>query len=219
MIFIFLLQIICLSPLLLINKIVLPSKLIGEVLMPAMLSKQIELQNLICKVLPAIICISLGHYIIALASDDNDLGHNIFTNDNTQVHIICSKCHNRGIQRRNFEEFLGNVRKDYIVLQVACISASNSNTIIAQRKLFAKFLKQSRYISIDDELYMRLIECCSSHTVMNLSVTSEVFSENRNGIMKVLRKFSDNIEVCVMLRFIPLLLQYCCNPEKMLNAC
>lgn len=183
-------QIILISPLLLISNTLLPSKLISDVLMPAFLMKEPDLQIILSEILPIVTCISLGSCAVILKAE-KDNGYTLTINNMTNILIVCSKCHDASDLKA--DDFLNNVKTENVVLEVQCTGATNTNTVSAQRSLFAKFLKQSTYP--DSKKFTKIVECFSNHTILNNNIAAEIFNDNNlEQALPMIRVFIDNIQ-------------------------
>lgn len=185
---------------LLLCKVYSEGKLIGDILLPAFLTKNPEVQTILCQTLPAIACKSLGSFSVVLNTTKENFGHVVYANETVVVSIVCSKCHNTDRTKLTPEKSLEKINKEQIVLHTESNENAQSNdvTVVGQRNLFAKFLNCKMYSDISDSGFLSLIEVFSNHSIFNFAVTAEVFSEaNCQDVLKALRPFMDNISVSI----------------------
>lgn len=178
------------------NKVFSEGRLIGDILMPAFLTKDSEIQKEICTTLPVISCIALGSYTVILNTKDDNFGHNVIVNSAIKVCVVCSKCHNYDKTKLTEEQFLDKVEKEHIVLHIESKTHCNDAIVAGQRNLFAKFLNCRVYADSQSSGLLQLIESFSNHSVIDQEICAEVFNErNCQNVLKVLGSFVDNISV------------------------
>lgn len=179
---------IALSPLIVLNKVVLASRLIVENLMPYFLNKDSDLQIEITKVLPVVACISMGNYTVDCSMVTNCDGHSIFRNETVNLSVLCSNCHIANKDSKRFTVF----------------SENNHTTLgntkgSALRPLVAKFLNSKQYIAIEKTEYWTMIDrLCRHFYVFSKGVPSEMITvDNCQHIVKALQPYIDNMLVCI----------------------
>ncbi|XP_013143582.1 PREDICTED: serine/threonine-protein kinase ATR-like isoform X2 [Papilio polytes] len=181
-------EIISICPLLILCKITFASKLIAEVLLPAFLTKDPEIQDQITKIVPAIACMSLGTYAIVLGHSTFE-GHSIFYNKALDISLICYNCHNKVILLKN--DFLNNIKKEHMVLykESVQITTSQQSTFNGLRNLLCKFLNRKQYISVENSQYWKLLErLCNHYYVFKYGLTTEIINEeNLKYIFKAIK--------------------------------
>ncbi|XP_013168974.1 PREDICTED: serine/threonine-protein kinase ATR-like [Papilio xuthus] len=181
-------EVIAICPLLILCKISFASKLIGEVLLPAFLTKDPDIQDQLTKIVPAIACISLGTYAIVLGYSMIE-GHTIFYNKTLNITIICYNCHNRQNLQQN--TFLNNIKRDYVVLykESVQITPSVQSTFNGLRNLLCKFLNYKQYASVENSQYWNLLErLCNHFYVFNYGLSTEIIKEeNLKYIFKAIK--------------------------------
>ncbi|XP_063533871.1 serine/threonine-protein kinase ATR [Cydia strobilella] len=185
------LEVISMSGLLLISKVLSASKLIGDILMPAFLTKNKDIQKLLTKELPAISCIALGTYHVALDNADGTEGHSIFNNGTVNVSIICSNCHKTN-----------ETSSERLTLHSESTNTTeNQTTTLGLRNLFSKFLNANQYIDLKNTCYWDLVRrLCRHYYVFNGGVPNDlVCEENCHHILKALKPLlgyqAENIEL------------------------
>lgn len=191
-------QIITLCPLILLNKAtfkdISAGKLIGDILIPAFLTKDEEIQKEISKTVPVLACISMSSYCVVITTV-KDLGHTIFSNGTLHISVVCSKCHNGN-------ETV-NMKKPNIEIFSESDSATTSKlqTVIGLRHLFSKFLNEKQYKAIENTEYWKVFERLSNHYyAFNYGLSTEVVrEENCSQILKSLKTYVDNSRVSMYL--------------------
>lgn len=193
-------QVIPLCPLLILNKIFSASKVIGDILMPAFLTKDSDIQKEVTTVLSAIACVSLGTYDIVISIPKDFLGHSIFTNNIVDLLIICSKCHNLD---KNIipEEFLkkNNQNKIQVYSESNTYTPSQHSTITSLKNLFAKFLNWKQYTDLVNSGYWDLLSrLCYHYYVLSYNVPIDIMNEkNGQHVLKAFRPFIDDKYVSI----------------------
>lgn len=179
-------------------KITFASKLIAEVLLPAFLTKDPEIQDQITKIVPAIACMSLGTYAIVLGHSTFE-GHSIFYNKALDISIICYNCHNKDNLAKN--DFLNNIKKEHMVLykESVQITTSQQSTFNGLRNLLCKFLNRKQYISVENSQYWKLLErLCNHYYVFKYGLTTEIINEeNLKYIFKAIKPLIPHKEVSI----------------------
>ncbi|KAJ8730029.1 hypothetical protein PYW07_017067 [Mythimna separata] len=191
-------EIIPLCPLLMLNKIYSASKLIGDLLMPAFLTKDCDIQKEVTTVVSAITCMSLGTYEIVISTPKDCFGHSIFTNNAVDLLLICSKCF-KLVNNQYSEEFLATVNQN----KVGVYSESNTytpsqhSTITSLKSLFAKFLNWKQYAELESSGYWDLFgRLCHHYYVLNYGVSADLLNEaNSQHVLKSFKPFIDDNSV------------------------
>ncbi|XP_049868950.1 serine/threonine-protein kinase ATR [Pectinophora gossypiella] len=178
-------EIIQLTPLLLMSNLYSPSKIIGDILMPAFLTKDQNIQMEISRILLAIACMSFGPYGAVMNVSQEKLGHSIFTNDAIAVSVVCPRCHNQQKKEQALLTF-------YTESNSATLS--NLSTINGLKNLFSKFLNIKQYTDVDNSEYWNLLTClCQHYFVFNNGASMDIVTEqNCQYILKALKPFIDN---------------------------
>lgn len=193
-------QVIELYPLIKLNNMASASKII-EVAMPILMAKD-DLQGEIIKVLPAIVCISLGTFGIITASARNPIGHVIFSNSLINVSVICYNCHKKSEKMKSSEFFLNEIRKDYKVLVTDNNSMvqTNSSILINLKKLFGKFLNNKIWSKIDDNYWKLVGILCSHYYIFDYEVSTNIINEsNLPESLRVFKPFIENTQVFIFM--------------------
>ncbi|OWR53666.1 putative esr1 protein [Danaus plexippus plexippus] len=170
-------QIIEICPLFLVNKILSASKIIGEILIPAFMSKETRCQIEVLRILPAIVCISLGHYdIVKTVSSGNS--QEIFSNENFSLNVICKKCHDTTIKNSKI------VHKETEMLNF-----SNTSYLSGLQSLFVKFINTK-----DTEFgtdYWNLVErLCNHYYIFDHGVSTDIMQEKYlDDVLKTFKPF------------------------------
>lgn len=179
---------ISLSGLLLVNKVLSASKLIGDILMPAFLTKNEDLQRQLTKELPVIACLALGSYNVVLDIADGILGHAIYDNGDIKVAIVCSKCHKTD-----------KTSNDHVIKNLTLNSESNSatenqSTTLGLRNLIGKFLNANQYVDLNNTQYWVLVSrLCNHYYVFSGVVPTDLIKEdNCHHIIYAVRPFIGN---------------------------
>ncbi|VVC87145.1 unnamed protein product, partial [Leptidea sinapis] len=146
-------DLIYMCPLLLASKTYSTSKLIGEILMPAFLSKDTELQNAITEVLPIITCMSLGAYSIVGSS--NLSWPSVLPNENINIRVHCRQCHSIKNHKSSSKT---NFTKKIIYSEANTVVTTNSSMTHCIKTLLGKFLNFSQYSELDEAEYWKLID-------------------------------------------------------------
>lgn len=190
-------QKIALCPLILLNKSTIKnisaSKLIGDILIPAFLTKDEEVQKEITRTVPVLACMSMSSYRVVITTA-KDLGHLIFSNGTLHISVICSKCHNES----------GNIEKQSIeILDSDSATMSNQHTVTGLRHLFSKFLNEKQYKAIENTEYWNLFERLSNHYyVFSYGVSTDIVREENCGqILKAHTAYIDNSRVSTCVSF------------------
>lgn len=179
-------------------KVFSESKLIGDLLIPAFLTKDPEIQQILCKILPAIACMSLGSFSVVLTTKENAFAHVLYGNGTVTISVVCSKCHNTERTKLSDEQYLEKVNKEQVILNADNNKRPQSceATVLGQKNLFAKFLNFRMIANISDIGILGLIGVFSNHAVFNIAMTAELFSEeNCNFVLEFVRPFVDSIFV------------------------
>lgn len=187
-------QIISLCPLILLNKATFKNisagKLIGDILIPAFLTKDEEVQKEISKTVPVLACLSMSSYRVVITTV-KDVGHTVFSNGPLHISVVCSKCHNVSesvhIQKPSIEIFS----------ESDSATTSKMQTVIGLRHLFCKFLNEKQYKAIENTEYWKLFERLSNHYyAFNYGLSTEIVrEENCSQILKALEAYIDNSRV------------------------
>lgn len=187
------------------NKIYSASKLIGDLLMPALLTKDPEIQKELVKILKTISCMSFGTYTVILDTKDKP-GHLIFENDAINISVVCSKCNNTTQNQLEPENFLEKVNKEHIEIysESNLLTPSQHATVMGLRSLIAKFLNWKHYTDLEDSGFWSLLETqCNHFYVFDYGVTSEIVKiENTQHLLKVFKPFLNDNTVSNAKRFI-----------------
>ncbi|XP_038211943.1 serine/threonine-protein kinase ATR [Zerene cesonia] len=186
--------IIELSPLILATKMISTSKLIGDILMPAFLTKDVEIQRAVSDILPAIVCMSLSSYCIIV--NNTIFGHRIILNDHINISLLCHQCHSKKIHYEKSEDFLKSIGTKHIELhsESNSIAMNNKSMINGLKSLFGKFLNYQHYSDLDVSKYWNLVGQLSNHFfVFDYGVSRNVITEeNIKYVLKALRPFIEN---------------------------
>ncbi|XP_053607158.1 serine/threonine-protein kinase ATR [Plodia interpunctella] len=175
-------QIIPICPVLLATKTYSASKLISEILMPAFLTKDEDVQLEISKILSALACMTLGSYIVIINPASNETGHVIYKNEALCICVICSNCHPL-------------VKHAEVGIKIASESYNNSvtniSTITGMKNLFAKFVNPKQYANLENSEYWNLLgRLCHHFYVFNYGVSQDVITvENSAKILKAFKPF------------------------------
>lgn len=185
-------------PLLMLSKIFSSSKLIGDLLMPAFLTKDNDIQKEVTTVLPAISCMSLGTYEINISLPKDCFGHSLFSNSAIDLLLICSKCHKLD-KNRYSEEFLNTVNQNKVKVysESNTYTPSQHSTITSLKSLFAKFLYWKQYAELESSGYWDLFaRLCHHYYVLNYGVPADLLNEdNSQHVLKCFRPFIDDNSV------------------------
>lgn len=193
-------QVIELYPLIKLNNMASASKII-EVAMPILMAKD-DLQGEIIKVLPAIVCISLGTFGIITASARNPIGHVIFSNSLINVSVICYNCHKKSEKMKSSENFCNEIRKYYKVLVTDNNSMvqTNSSILISLKKLFGKFLNNKIWSKIDDNYWKLVGILCSHYYIFDYEVSTNIIDEsNLPESLRVFKPFIESTQVFIFM--------------------
>ncbi|XP_050674865.1 serine/threonine-protein kinase ATR isoform X2 [Leptidea sinapis] len=171
-------------PLLLASKTYSTSKLIGEILMPAFLSKDTELQNAITEVLPIITCMSLGAY--SIVGSTNLSWPSVLPNENINIRVHCRQCHSIKNHKSSSKT---NFTKKIIYSEANTVVTTNSSMTHCIKTLLGKFLNFSQYSELDEAEYWKLIGKLSNHYyVFNYGVAKSIVTDNNTrDILKALK--------------------------------
>lgn len=159
--------------------------------MPALLTKDENLQQELMKVLQAIACMSLGSVSVILTTAENNLRHQIFANDAVKISVICSKCHSDG-NEANSEDFLSKVRQKNIEVYADCniVTSSQHSTMMGLRTLFAKFLNSKHYVNVEKSGFWNLAGTLCHHFFVFDNTSSSLLSvPNCGHILRALKPF------------------------------
>ncbi|XP_068631581.1 serine/threonine-protein kinase ATR-like [Battus philenor] len=172
-------EIISLCPLLIVSKMASVSKLIGELLIPALLSKNFELQGLLINIIQTVACMSLASYSIILG--ETTVGHTIFMNKAMSMSIVCYNCHNDYNAQNCHIEIYKETNKDALSLQI----------INGLRSLLVKFLNPEHYIDQEKSQYWKLFgRLCNHYNVFNYGLSTEIIDEkNLKYALKAIKPF------------------------------
>ncbi|XP_041978766.1 serine/threonine-protein kinase ATR [Aricia agestis] len=160
------------TPLLLSNKIMSASKIIGDILMPVFMSRIEDVQSNVISVLPAICCMSLADYVIIISNIS--AGHCIFEIGSMFLCILCSQCHNKNLK---ISEYIDEIKQKYDVICIENINSHTNSTQGTMKNLFGKFLNDKQHIKIGEK-YWKLVECLLNHYfIFDYGVPSTIISE------------------------------------------
>ncbi|KAM3961050.1 LOW QUALITY PROTEIN: ATR serine/threonine kinase meiotic 41 [Aphomia sociella] len=179
-------EMITICPLLMLLKAVSVSKLISDILMPAFLTKDRELQIKVMQVLPAIGCMSLGNCDVVIGISKNNIGHSIFRNDAIDICIVCTNCHRAEKKCMN-----GHIKLASESIQNR---TSNVTVLTGVRNLLAKFLTYKQYFSTESNEYWNLLgRLCNHYYVFNYGVSTDILRvENCENVLKIFSPFIDD---------------------------
>ncbi|XP_075973655.1 serine/threonine-protein kinase ATR-like [Anticarsia gemmatalis] len=180
-------EVIPLCPLLLPNKIYSASKLIGDLLMPAFLTKDSTIQKEVARAVSALACMSLGSFEISLNKPKDGYGYSIFSNNSIQILLVCSKCHNlKNIESP--EQFI-NKHSIEILSESNSYTPSQHSTLNSLKNLFAKFLNHKQYSDLENSEYWNLFgRLCNHYYVPNFGVSMDIVNEdNAKHVLKIFR--------------------------------
>lgn len=191
-------QIIPLTPLLLLTKTFSASKIIGDIFMPAFLTKDNEVQLIISRTLPVIACMSLGPYKVVFNTLEAHVGHRVFENSAVNMSVVCPRCHSTENNEKSPEHVskLNRNNKELFSESNSTI-LTNSTTATGLKKLFVKFLNQKMYTNIDEDEYWRLVgRLCIHYYVFDYGVSTDIITmRNCKHILRAVKPFIDNTVV------------------------
>lgn len=185
-------QILPLCPFLLMNKIFSASKLIGDILMSALLTKDENVQKELVKVLHTLSCLSLGTSGIIVTASEDQLGHNLFFLDNIAIVAICSKCQANYYENvGNCEQFLANIKKEVEIYSVSNIfEPSQHSNMMGLRSLFAKFLNANHYVDVESSGFWDLAGTfCHHFFVFDHTAPTLLQVGNTEHVLRALKPF------------------------------
>lgn len=171
------------------NKIYSPSKLIGEILMPALLTKDKNLQMELTKVLQGISCLSLGTVSVVVTTEYS-MGHTIFVNNALALSVICSKCH--ADKEKSCDDFLSKIRNEKVEIysESNILTPSQHSTMMGLRSLFTKFLNIKHYVDVETSYFWNLAATLCHHFFVFDQTSPELLSiQNCGYILKALKPF------------------------------
>lgn len=162
----------------------------GDVLMPALLTKDQDLQAEITKVLPVMACMSLGPYEIVMNTSEERMGHIIFENEAVKVSVICSNCHD------SVKDAMNSCIK---ICSESNVPHSSIATMTGVRNLFAKFVNFKHYVDLESTQYWAVVEgLCHHYYVFSYGAPTDVLNvENSSKVLKALKPFIDDTMVCM----------------------
>lgn len=199
-------QVIKLCPYLIANGTYSSSKMIGEILMPAFLTKNEDVQREIARTIPALVCMSLGSYSIVLTLHENNIGHPIFSSDTIKMSLMCSKCHNSSNFPKETENYFKELQREYIEIHSNILDQSlgNHSIISGLKALFAKFLNFKLYTNLEYTGYWDLFGwLCHHYYVFNYGVSMEVINEeNWHFVLQGLRIYNNYYVVRKYISFL-----------------
>lgn len=179
-----------------LSKISSASKLIGEILIPALLSKDSEVQAQLTFAVPVVACMAMGMYSIIL-EHNTILGHSIFKNTALNISVICYTCHNHG--NKQHDVFLNEINKEHLEINrdEFDVTPSQQSILNGLRNLFAKFLNVKVYTNVNNTQFWMLLErLCNHYNVFDHGVSTEIINEeNIKYILKPLKIFIKNSKV------------------------
>ncbi|XP_045771949.1 serine/threonine-protein kinase ATR-like isoform X2 [Maniola jurtina] len=181
-------EIIGLCPLLLINKVQSDSKMIGDILMPAFMTKEADIQKEVLKSLSAIACPSLGSYCVILDTAKKHMGKELFgskTNKSIAICLCCTKCD-------NINESQLSTNYKTCVVQENVIPASKISTYDVVKQLFGKFLNMQLCKDIDDEYWDLVKVLCNHFYIFDYGVSPKIISDKH--LKEVLQVFKPLID-------------------------
>ncbi|KAJ0177282.1 hypothetical protein K1T71_007291 [Dendrolimus kikuchii] len=188
-------NVIKLCPYLILNGTYSSSKLIGEVLMPALLTKDKDIQKEITKTVPALACMSLSSYIVILTLHKQNIGQSILYSDIIDICVMCPKCHNSPNPKETANYFT-ELRREYFELHSDILeqSLSSHSTISGLKTLFAKFLNIQVYSDLEYSGYWDLFSwLCHHYYVFNYGVSIDLVNdENWHFVLRALRIYNKN---------------------------
>ncbi|CAH0701159.1 unnamed protein product [Spodoptera exigua] len=190
-------QVLPLCPLLMLNNILSSSKLIGDLLMPAFLTKDQEVQTEVAEVISALACMSLGTYDIVITVPKHFIGHSIFTNNIINLLLICSKCHH--IDKNKYSEgCLSKINQNKVVIysESNAYTPSQHSTITSLKSLFVKFLNWKQYVDLKNSGFWNLFaRLCHHYYVLNYAALTDLLNEeNSDQVLKCFTPFvEDNL--------------------------
>lgn len=185
-------------PLILLNKATFKNisagKLIGDILIPAFLTKDEEVQKEISKTVPVLACMSMSSYRVVITTI-KDLGHTIFSNETLHISVVCSKCHTEN------ETVYLKEKSIEIFSESDSATTSKQQTVIGLRHLFSKFLNEKQYKAIENTEYWNLFERLSNHYYpFSYGLSTEIVrDENCSQILNALKSYIHNSRVSTCL--------------------
>ncbi|CAB3224272.1 unnamed protein product [Arctia plantaginis] len=185
-------EIISLCPLLVLNKILSASKLIGDILMPAFLTKDPNIQKEVAEVISVMACMTLDSYNVIICVPQNCYGHHLFTNIKINLLLVCSKCHILDKSRHPIE-FLKKINKYKIEIysESNAYTPSQHSTITSLKNLFVKFLNWKQYVDVENGYWDLLSRLCNHFYVLEYGVSEELLNED--NAKHVLRAFGSMV--------------------------
>lgn len=196
-------QVLPLCPFLLMNKIYSASKLIGEILMPALLMKDEKLQKELIKTLQVISCMSLGTTSVIISTPEDELGYTIFSNNAIAVSAVCSRCHADKIEL-NCDVFLPKMRKEVEIYSKSNIlTPSQHSTMMGLRSLFTKFLNSKHYVDLETSGLWNLANTLCHHFFVFDHIQDLLTIANSGHVLKALKPFlcEDLVSILVVFQF------------------
>ncbi|CAH2238336.1 jg17493 [Pararge aegeria aegeria] len=178
--------IVDLCPLLLVNKVLSASKIIGDILMPAFMTKKADTQKEVFKSLSAIACLTLGASHIILENVKKPMGTKLFTSKTIAVCLCCTECHiiNESQLKKDFEIY---------AVEENIITSSKSTMYTAVKQLFGKFLNMQLCTNIDDEYWDLVKVLCNHFYIFDYGVSTKIVSENYiKEVLQTFKPFIDN---------------------------
>ncbi|XP_072931916.1 serine/threonine-protein kinase ATR isoform X2 [Epargyreus clarus] len=182
---------VLMSPLLQLINVYSVNKIMGEILISALMNKNLEVQMQIMNVLPAITCISLGSCCVVLSSSRDAYGHKVYSNDVVDITVICAKCHNNDRSNTTSLQFIDKIQKEKRVL---CTIVQTPDKQFIRKDLcnvLRRFLNYKQYVGIEEVEYWNLLGWVLNHyNVFNFGVTTDLINEeNIEHALKALKPF------------------------------
>lgn len=160
-----------LTPLLILNDILPPYQLITDYLHPALLSKNEDIHSTLLQMLPVIVCILYGHYMVVQTKNDRDTNNiefSLSSMNGFNISFVCLYCYNStspSCSHKNIEsEFDAN--NMMILTEKSKLKYSDIDNILSNLKtLFEKFLDFKTYKNIFGSALNRLVLTFIRHSV------------------------------------------------------
>lgn len=182
---------ITLSALILVSKYFTASRLIGEILIPSFLTKDIDLQMEVTKVVPVIACMSMGNYTINLNVFSDCNSDLIFKSGTIDICVVCSNCHKRNADHEMFA----------LCSENNLPTSGNIVTNSGLRNLLCKFLNSKQYVDVDKTEYWNMVARFSKHFyAFTNGVPPEIVTDdNCQHVIKALQPHIENNLVCISI--------------------
>ncbi|CAH0579320.1 unnamed protein product [Chrysodeixis includens] len=181
-------EIVPLCPLLILNKIISASKAVGDILMPAFMTKDCDVQKAITHTVSALACLSLGSYKIIISSPKYGVGQVLYTNSIVELLLICSKCHKNAENSADV-----SLNKIEIYSEQNTYNPNQQATITGLKNLLAKFLNWKQYADWENTGYWDMfIRLCHHYYVPNYKAPMDIINEsNAQHVLKAFGPFID----------------------------